>query len=271
MSILQRIATLMIVLSLVGSCASAASTDKRSVMIRGKSQDIYLFSSAPAQHDIRRVLFAPGDAGCRGFAVEIAEELAKAGYETFCLDTLHYLQSFTGATALATSQVGSDFHQIADYVQQSDRAPLILVGWSEGAGLGLIAAGDSQNRGIFAGLIAIGTPESNILAWRWRDAGAWVTKGLPHEPTFKSADFVHTLFPLPLFFIASSSNQYITPEATRALFDRANEPKRLVIINAKDHKYGGNRTEFFTVLRQSLDWIRHQGLKPTGSASSQPR
>jgi fermentation-respiration switch protein FrsA (DUF1100 family) len=129
------------------------------------------------------------------------------------------------------------------------------VGWSEGAGLDLVAAADELNHDIFSGVIAIGTPETNILAWRWWDAGAWVTKRVPREPTFSSAQFIPKVSPLPLFLIASTSNEYVTPEETRALFSAAREPKQLVVIDAKDHKYRGNTERFLTVLRQALDWI----------------
>ena len=108
------------------------------------------------------------------------------------------------------------------------------------------------------GLIAIGTPEDNLLAWRWRDIGAWITKSLPHEPTFKSAEFIPKVSPLPLFLIASSSNEYVTPEATRILFSDAHEPKQLVMVNARDRKYSGNIEGFFAALRQGLDSIEGQ-------------
>jgi hypothetical protein len=107
-------------------------------------------------------------------------------------------------------------------------------------------------------LVAIGTPEYNILAWRWKDVAAEITRTLPHEPTFKSADFMAKVAPLPLFVIASTSNQYITPEATRALFSAAREPKRLAMINARDHKYSGNTEGFFRALLEGLNWIRQQ-------------
>ena len=80
---------------------------------------------------------------------------------------------------------------------------------------------------------------------------------MPREPTFKSADFVHEVSPLPLVFIASSSGEYVSPEATRVLFSQASEPKQLVVVNARDHKYGGNRDKFFAVLRQALEWVEH--------------
>jgi len=253
----------MIVIALCVTAETQTSTaGKNTVAIRGRLQDIYLFP-AVGSGEHRNLLFAPGDAGCRGFGAEIARELAKAAYNTYCLDTLRYLRSMTGHTVLSTGDIASDFRQIARWIVPDGRTRLLLVGWSEGAGLDLAAAADKFNHEIFSGVIAIGTPETNILAWRWWDAGAWVTKRVPHEPTFQSAQFIPKVSPLPLFFIASTSNEYVTPEATRELFSGAREPKRLVIIDAKNHKYEGNVERFLVVLRQALDWIQQYRMLPT--------
>jgi pimeloyl-ACP methyl ester carboxylesterase len=237
--------------------AQTPRAGRNTVTIRGQEQRIYLYqATSPARH--RKILFAPGDAGCRGFAVAIAEQLAKEGYDTYCLDVLHYLESFTGKVILTTEQIASDFNQIARWIEQKDHEPILLVGWSEGAGLDLAAAANAANQVVFDGIIAIGMPEDNILAWRWKDIGAWITKKSPREPTFKSADFMPRIAPLPLFVIGSTSNQWVTPDATRKLFSLAREPKRLAIVNARDHKYGGNIRVFFNVLRDGLDWVQRQ-------------
>jgi pimeloyl-ACP methyl ester carboxylesterase len=147
---------------------------------------------------------------------------------------------------------------MARWIQQGGQESLLLVGWSEGAGLGLAALAEAANQKTFDGLVAIGTPEYNILAWHWTDIGAEITKTLPHESTFKSADFMAKVSPLPLFVIASTSNEYVTPEATRSLFAAACEPKRLVMIDARDHKYSGSTESFFRALREGLNWIQQQ-------------
>ena len=64
--------------------------------------------------------------------------------------------------------------------------------------------------------------------------------------------------PLPLYLIASTSEDYISTEATRALFSAAREPKRLAIIHARDHKYSGNTDGFFSTLHEALHWIEQQ-------------
>ena len=225
--------------------------------IRAHRQKIDFYpAKSPGQH--LRVLFAPGDGGCRGFAITITEELAKSGYDAFCLDTRRYLESFTGGQVLSTKEIASDFGEIARWVQQGERERILLVGWSEGAGLGLAAIADPPNQEIFDGLVAIGTPEVNILAWHWTDIGASITHRPPHEPSFSSAEFMARVSPCPLFLIASTSDDYISTEATRALFSRARAPKRLAIINARDHKYSGNTDAFFRTLREALNWIEQQ-------------
>ncbi len=242
-------------LAILGS-AQTLPPGRNKITIRGQNLDLYHVPAAGTGPDAK-VLFAPGDGGWRGFALDIAENLAAAGFDVYGIDTRHYLQSFTGSTTLKTSDVASDFAQLAHAITPGRKERILLVGWSEGAGLGLAAA-SGDGRSAFAGLVAIGTPEYNILGWRWTDIGAEITKKLPNEPTFKSADFIARVSPLPLFMIASTQDEYISPDKTRALFNAANEPKRLVIINASNHKYGGNAEEFFRTLRGALSWIQQQ-------------
>ena len=238
-------------------CAENPIPGKNEVIIRGQRQKVY-FYRAQGSGPHRKVLFAPGDGGWRGFAITITEELAKAGYDVYCIDTRRYLESFTGPAPLSPAQISVDFKQLARWIQQGSQEHILLAGWSEGAGLELAATADADNRTLFDGLVAIGMPEYNVLAWRWTDIGAQIAKTLPHEPTFKSGDFVAKVSPLPLFVIASTSTEYITPEATRALFSQAREPKRLVMIDARDHKYSGNTEGFFRALREGLNWIQQQ-------------
>jgi pimeloyl-ACP methyl ester carboxylesterase len=238
-------------------CAENPKPGKNQVTIRERRQKVYLYPAEGAGLH-RKVLFAPGDGGCRGFAIAITEELAKAGYDAYCFDTRRYLESFTGPVVLSTAEIASDFNQMARWIQQGAQERVLLVGWSEGAGLGLVTTTDAANQAVFEGLVAIGTPEYSILAWHWTDIGAEITKKLPHEPTFKSADFMAKVSPLPLLVIASTSNEYVTPEATRALFAAARQPKRLVMIDARDHKYSGNTAGLFRALREGLSWIEQQ-------------
>jgi pimeloyl-ACP methyl ester carboxylesterase len=239
----------------LGLFAASPRSGKNKFAVRGQEQEVYFYPGAGSGPH-KKVIFAPGDGGLRGFALTIAENMAASGYDVYGIDTRHYLQSFTGSTILKTSEIAADFHEFAAWAMQGSRDRVLLVGWSEGAGLGLAAASEPQNREVFAGLVVVGPTEFNILAWRWKDIGAEITHSLPNEPTFKSIDFMPKVSPLPLFVISSSNDEYVTPAATQALFAAALEPKRLATIKADDHKYGGATDEFFRTLKEGLTWIQ---------------
>ncbi len=251
------VAVCAILLSAYASFADAPKQGKNKVAVRGQQQEVYFVPGAgSASH--QKILFFPGDGGWHGFAVTIAENLSAAGYDVYGVDTRHYLQSFTGSTVLKTSEIASDFRDLAKWIQQGSQDRVIVMGWSEGAGLELAAASDPASRQLFAGVVAIGIPEYNILAWRWKDIGAEITKSLPNEPTFKSIDFIGSVSPLPLYVIASTGDEYIKPATTQALFNAARQPKQLVVINGGDHKYSNVTDEFFRKLKEGLTWIQHQ-------------
>lgn len=230
---------------------------KNKVWIRGQEQEVY-FLPADGGAPHRRVLFLPGDGGWHGFAIDIGENIRAAGYDVFGLDTRRYLQSFTGANVLTTSQIASDLRQLAEWMRQGNRDRVLLAGWSEGAGLGLAAAADSGSKSVFDGLVAIGMTEQNILAWRYSDLWAEVAKKLPKEPTFASSEYISKVAPLPLFVIASTRDEYISENISRTLFGMAREPKRYVVIDAGDHKFGGKTEEFFRTFKEALIWIVQQ-------------
>lgn len=250
------ISAMMLALS-AAALAQGPRPGKNSLRIREHEQEIYFYPGVGGgPHD--KVLFTPGDGGWRGFAITIAENLASSGHDLYGLDTRRYLQSFTGSSVLKPAEIASDFRQIAGWIRHGGSERVLLMGWSEGAGLSLAAAADPTNKDIFEGLIAIGATEQNILAWHWSDVMAELRNGLPKEPTFASVDYVGKVAPLPLFMIASSSDEYVSLDATRKLFSAARDPKRIVVIEARDHKYGGAAGEFFRTLPDALQWVAEQ-------------
>jgi pimeloyl-ACP methyl ester carboxylesterase len=230
---------------------------KNRVWIRGQEQEVYFLPGAGVGPH-RRVLFIPGDGGWHGFAIDIGDNLSAAGYDVLGLDTRRYLQSFTGESVLTTTQIASDFRQLADWIRQGGHDRVLLAGWSEGAGLGLAAAADGASKSVFEGLVAIGMTEQNILAWRYSDLWAEVSKKLPKEPTFASSEYVSKVAPLPLFVIASTRDEYISQNVSRTLFGIAREPKRFVLIDARDHKFSGNTDQFFRTFKEALSWTVQQ-------------
>ncbi len=251
---LLLVAAALFLLTCSGWALAAPHPGKNNVVIRSQVQDVY-FVPAPTPGPHRKVLYAPGDGGWRGFGITIAEKMASAGYDVYGLDTRKYLQSFANAN-LTPADIARDYRWLGLWARESSSEPIIVVGWSEGAGLALAATAEDANRDLFLGVVVIGTTEQNILAWKLSDTWAEIKKTLPQEPTFASADYIGRVAPTPLFMIASAGDEYVTLQSTNQLFARAANPKHLIVIDADDHKYAGRVEELFRALSQGLQWVQ---------------
>jgi dienelactone hydrolase len=243
---------------IIGMPAMRAAGDiKFTVSIRGQQQELHYFASIiPTNGPAPRVLFAPGDGGWRGFAITMAESIASWGYDVYGLDTKRYLESFSGKTALKEADVMEDFRLLAQRLGGPKGQRITLLGWSEGAGLCLLAAAAPQNHSSFDGLVSVGISETSLLAWRWTDNLSTLTGKDPDEPKFRSADYLNKVAPLPISMIHSTHDDYVTVEAAKRMFSIAANPKQFDLVEAQNHRFDGNRGSFFDTLRSRLQWIR---------------
>lgn len=248
---------------LVAGCSAVApalpqslAPGRNELLLRDKKQDIYYYPARSQGAVAFPVLFLPGDGGWRGFAVEIAESLAMHGYDVYGWDTKQYLIGFTsGKTTLKETEIMADVRSMARSITGGKAQKIALIGWSEGAGIALLGAAASGSKNVFSGLVSIGMPRSAVLGWRLVDNITYLTKKEPNEPTFATASYLPQLSPLPLVMIHSTHDEYISTGLARQLFDGAREPKRLFLIEARNHRYDGNREQFLRVLREALQWI----------------
>jgi alpha-beta hydrolase superfamily lysophospholipase len=242
-------------LLLAGLAPQKVVDGRNRVEVRNQIQDIYLYDAPGSGDTCRNVLFLPGDGGWRGFAIVIAQTMASWGYKVYGWDTKRYLEGFTGTTPLTEYQVMTDFHHVGEWIQQTCPQPVTLVGWSEGAGLCLLAAASRENKAMFNGLIVLGLSDENALAWRWTDIiGNLLNRN--SEPSFRSTPYMPQVSPLPLWILQSSGDQYVPVEESNRLFAAAKEPKRYVLIQASNHRFDGNHDELFRVVRLALEAIR---------------
>jgi fermentation-respiration switch protein FrsA (DUF1100 family) len=230
------------------------SPGKNKFTLRGKEQDLYFLPAKTAgQRPIGKILYAPGDGGWRGFAITQAKTMAGWGYDVYGIDTKRYLESFTGKTNLTVSDVMADFHTLAESVDKDGQ--VCLVGWSEGAGLELLAAAAEGNKKAFSGLVVIGLAEASLLGWRTADDLTYITKREPNEPHFPSAPYLPKISPLPFVMIHSDHDDYTSVDAAKKMFAEAREPKRFWLISARSHRFDGGTETFFRALRDGLEWI----------------
>lgn len=245
------ICLLLLTTSLTVSFAQTAG--RNAVTIRGQQQDVYFYPATGTRQN-RKVLFAPGDGGWRGWAIPVAQQMASAGYDVYGLDTKTYLSGFTGKTPLKDTDVMSDFKELANWMTKGSGERVTLVGWSEGAGLGVLAASGDSGRKVFTGLITFGLVDENVLAWSWSDNLTYVTKSKPSGPKFLVTNYIARV--PSLLMIQSSKDEYTTMDEVNRIYGAAHGQKRLAVIQANDHKFSGNVVEFYKTLREGL-----QGMK----------
>ncbi len=224
--------------------------------LRGATLTLRLYG--PASGD--PVVVSSGDGGWIHLAPHAAEVLASNGYFVVGFDSKQYLEAFTtGSKTLEAKDEPGDFAAVCAFASRTTRKKAILVGVSEGAGLSVLAASDPRTREKIRGVVGLGLPDINELGWRWRDAIIYITKGVPHEPTFKAADFVEKVAPLPLAAIHSTNDEFVPLDQIQRLMDRAREPKRLWVVKAANHRFSGNEKEFDARLLEAMNWIKRGG------------
>ena len=190
------------------------------------------------------VVLASGDGGWTHLAPECAAILAAKGYFVVGLDTKQYLSAFTRHDAtLRPADVPGDFKSLVAYAAQGATRKPVLAGVSEGAGLAVLAAADPAVKPAVLGVVGLGLPDQTELGWHFRDSLIYITHKAPKEPGF-SCRMVARLAPLPLAQLHSTHDEYVPLEEARRVYERAGAPKRMWVIDASDHRFSNQATEF---------------------------
>jgi pimeloyl-ACP methyl ester carboxylesterase len=165
-----------------------------SIVIRGRTQLIHVYGTRGGTP----IVVSSGDGGWVHLTPQVAEFLAEKGFFVVGFDSKAYLESFTsGTSALRPQDEPGDYRELTEYAANGSREKPILIGVSEGAGLSVLAATDPQTRSRIGGVIGLGLPDINELAWA-EDSIIYVTHAVPNEPTFSVAAIVDKVAPIPL-------------------------------------------------------------------------
>jgi dienelactone hydrolase len=252
--------TLVVALAALLLANGAGAADKVPITIRGHSLTLEWYPPAGAGPSKGSILMGSGDVGWVGLAVDLAEQLSNEGYGVIGINVRQYLSSFTsGRDHVTTDQVPADYAAIAALFRDRQRlpAPVVVAGVSEGAALAVVAGAAPVNRAWLTGVMTLGLPPTAELAWRWTDMGSWITKKDAAEPSFEPKAFIAGVSPLPLWMIQSTKDEYVPPAAYREFDDLARPPKRLVLIDADNHRFTDRRPQLREQVLAGLAWIRN--------------
>jgi fermentation-respiration switch protein FrsA (DUF1100 family) len=230
----------------------------RTVPLRGRTQTLQPYGPP----DGYPVIVSSGDGGWIHLGPHIAVLLATRGFTVFGFDVKAYLASFTsGAKTLDAAQVPDDYHTLVEAIRKTNPRRPILVGVSVGAGLSVLAATGAPTRAEIDGIVCVGLPDRNELAWRWEDAITYLTHRLPNEPTFSVRAVVSSIGPIPIAAIHSTHDEYVPLAELQLTLARVPDPKRLWIVEASNHRFSDNLPEFDRSLLEAIEWIRKNGRR----------
>jgi type IV secretory pathway VirJ component len=238
------------------------AAERVDVSVRGKTLTLTLYPSGPSSRGT--IVMGSGDVGWVGLAQSMAEDLSAQGYTVVGINVRQYLAAFTsGESHVTPAQVPADYRFLIDTLKRSRRldSPIIMSGVSEGAALAVLAASDAANHSWITGVITMGLPPTAELAWRWTDAGAWITKRDANEPSFAPNDVIATVSPVPLCMIQSTKDEYVPQREWERLLTTAREPKKQILIDASNHRFTDKRTELGAAYTAGLAWIAQAGQR----------
>jgi len=241
-----------IALLLFASTLLPASAVDSTFDIRGKAQSIAILPATGKSKGA--VLFLPGDGGWRGLAVTIGQTISSWGYDVYGFDTKKYLESFSESTPLTTEQMSRDLNGVIAWTSTRESGPVTIFGWSQGAGMGVLAATSSTNPGL-RGVVTLGLPESAVLGWNWKDMLTAAAHLQPNEPYFEVDPLLRKTKTTPVWMIYGTADEYTNVATTDRLFAATNAPKHIVKVPGANHRFDSRRTELYQALQDGLLWV----------------
>jgi hypothetical protein len=232
--------------------------------------ELWLFQPDPLPKGNVLVVYATSDGGWRSLDTEIFRQICQWGYPAVGFSSSNYLKNLGFVSDTTTPRrLVRDFESIIEFAEQQLELPqnnrIVLVGMSRGAGLSVVAAGQSELRHTLAGVLAIALTkeEEHVVPYR-------KTHGVPRgsQPgreklaIIKTYDYLPRLAGVPLTVLQSTHDKYLSADAARELFGPDTDTRKLVAINATSHTFSGGRETLYQWVKSTLrEFARHAAAR----------
>jgi pimeloyl-ACP methyl ester carboxylesterase len=223
--------------------------------------------NAPATANVL-VLYATGDGGWRGLDQELFEWICTWNYPAVGFSSKSYLKNLEYVRNTTTpNRLARDFERIIEFAAKRLELPsptrVILVGLSRGAGLSVVAAGQGGINPSLAGVVAVALikEEEHVVYYRRRKGSP------PNQPNhellrIQTYEYLPKISSVPAVVLQSTHDGYLTAEAARALFGSDTEMKRLIPIEARNHRFSGGCLDLYKQLQATIAWMAQQPQPP---------
>ncbi len=204
------------------------------------------------------IVFTTGDGGWHGVSNEVMEHLAAQGYSIAGLSAPDVLRPLKRArrkmtAAQAEELLGAAFAQFRKELSIAPSARLIVVGFSRGATFVAFTAIHPKLQHELAGAIAIGLTRRADYLGSITPAAADIQLDKKRRvliyPALKL--FAH----VRVAVIQSTGDRYVSAAESRELLGPDTALRRLYTVDARNHRFGGNREQLIVDLDSALRWI----------------
>ena len=273
----HRMAAPAVAVLFLSSCAPAskpptvapvpARESLTTVLLHGKPLELHVAAPPSPLNDRVMVLYASGDGGWRGAAVDMFHHIATAGYGTIGFSSRAFLKvERPRGVPMTTAQLVAEYEQILNRgrsvlgLAPSSRA--LVTGWSRGAALAVLAASEPDAQSDYLGVIAIGLSDSENLTIDGPDDESDDGSPAPAPETRRGAFDTYAriahLAPLPCAVIQASRDNYLPADRARRLFGQDTPMRRFYTIEARNHRFSGGKAGFNAALLDAIHWIVSQ-------------
>lgn len=190
------------------------------------------------------VIFLHGNAGNIASHFPGYAWLVDEGYEVLALD---YRGFGSSSGSPSTANALEDLQELTSWMNTNRRGPYFLYGHSIGGSLATYYVATRSNQ--FSGVvvesafsdyrkIAREKLDDFLLTYPFAWVLSWVV-----ENQYSPIEVVHQVAPLPLLLIHAEDDLIVSSTHSQELFDAANEPKRLTLLERGGHAAGLSKKE----------------------------
>ena len=236
------------------------------------------------------VVYASGDGGWFGSAVGMFRTIARSGFPTIGFSTRALMNiEHARSRPLTIASIVAAYQRIVDGGRRAlglpDDTPIILTGWSRGASLGVLVAHRDRLDPRLLGVVAVGLPADERLGVESgsddsgdEDSSRQANLNPAHARSLDTYPLLADMAPLRCAVIQASHDGYLPAARARQLFGPDLDTRKLVTIEARNHRFDGGELAFTNALRDSIIWVaaevragRPPMVQPMDSTATQGR
>ena len=259
------------------SCAHAAPNTHPVVPIsetltiatlHGKPLELHLAQPAHAA-GTPLVLYASGDGGWFGAAVDMWRQIARDGYVTMGFSARAFLKiERPRGSVMSPAQIAREYESLIEQTRRlvgiSADTPVILTGWSRGAAFAVLVSSEPPLDKDVLGVVAIGLAEDEDLLVNGAEDE---TDDGPAPGRTRSRAFDNyaqiAMLRQRCAVIQATRDNYFPAASARQRFGSDTPRRRFYAIEATNHRFSHGTARFYEALRDSLQWVA--GGTPAGA------